>query len=114
MASSAATANRRARQRPSAAAGIRWDRVVGWSLRAGAAILVLMSLKAAVGIAATAIERSDRGAELRSLEAENAKLKARRTALRGEGGVELEARRLGMVKPGEVPVVVTGLPGDRR
>lgn len=51
--------------------------------------------------------------ELATLKRENAALKARRDALRGDKGVAAEARRLGMVLPGEVPFVITGLPGDR-
>lgn len=114
MPSHAATAARSARHRAGSGTSIRWDRVLRWVLRGGVAVLVLLTLKAAVGIAVTALERSDRAAELQQLKTENASLQARRKALQGDGGVEIEARRLGMVKPGEVPIVVTGLPGNPR
>jgi cell division protein FtsB len=51
--------------------------------------------------------------EVRSLQAENDRLRARRKALQNPRKLEQEARRLGLVKPGEKPFVVKGLPGDR-
>lgn len=114
MSSSAATASRSGRTGSARGPGIRWDRLVRWVLTGGIAILLLMVVKSGVEIGGAMLERSGTGAELSALEAENARLKARRDALQGESGVEIEARRLGMVKPGEVPVVVTGLPGDSR
>lgn len=114
MPSSAATASGSPRARSGAAATIRWDRIVRWALRAAIVVLLLLLLKAGVEIAVTSFQRSDTDEALRALQAENSSLKQRRSSLTGEGGVEIEARRLGMVKPGEVPVVVTGLPGDRR
>jgi cell division protein FtsB len=51
--------------------------------------------------------------EVRALQAENARLRARKQALRSPATLEQEARRLGLVKPGEKPFVVKGLPGDK-
>ena len=48
--------------------------------------------------------------ELRSLTAENHALTKRVRALRDPGALEREARRLGMVRQGERPYVVQGLP----
>jgi cell division protein FtsB len=46
------------------------------------------------------------------LEAENRRLEARKKALKDPRALEREARRLGMVKPGERAYVVKGLPKD--
>jgi cell division protein FtsB len=51
-----------------------------------------------------------RRAEVAVLKRENARLRARRDALRRAGALEREARRLGMVRPGERPYVVQHLP----
>jgi cell division protein FtsB len=55
-------------------------------------------------------ESQKRGAEVSALEAENQKLRARRAQLKDPRFLENEARRLGMVKPGERAFVVEGLP----
>ena len=52
-------------------------------------------------------------ADVQRLERENKRLRARRTALRDPVALEREARRLGMVRPGEKPFVVSGLPKGR-
>ena len=49
-------------------------------------------------------------AEIVKLERENARLHARQKALHQTSTLETEARRLGMVRPGEVPYVVRHLP----
>ena len=49
----------------------------------------------------TVQEAKHRRAEVSRLKHENAKLRARRDALRNPAALEREARRLGMVRPGE-------------
>ncbi len=56
-------------------------------------------------------ESAQRGAEVAELERENAELRKRRDQLKDPRMLENEARRLGMVKPGERAFVVEGLPG---
>ena len=46
---------------------------------------------------------------LEQLERENARLRARKAELKNPRALEREARRLGMVKPGERAYVVEGL-----
>ena len=58
-------------------------------------------------------EAKARRGEVSVLQAENKRLRVRRTALRSPRTLEREARRLGLVKPGELPFIVKGLPGDR-
>jgi cell division protein FtsB len=48
-------------------------------------------------------------AEVRTLRAENQRLRARRAELLRPGTLEREARALGMVRPGERPFIVQGL-----
>jgi cell division protein FtsB len=59
---------------------------------------------------ATRHEAAARHNEVVRLQHENARLRGRRAALKSKGTLEKEARRLGMVRPGERPFVVRGLP----
>jgi len=91
------------------AARIRWDRVGRVAL-----LLVL------VGVLALYVnplrswfdtwhESKSRNAEVAQLERDNARLRKRAAELRDPKALEREARRLGMVKPGERAYVVEGL-----
>jgi cell division protein FtsB len=82
------------------------------ALFACVAIIGIMYISSLAGIVSASAERGDRSADAQRLQREHDALIAKQKALQGESGVEVEARRLGMVKPGEIPVVVTGLPGD--
>jgi cell division protein FtsB len=55
-------------------------------------------------------EAKRRSAAVSSLEKANARLRAERVSLGQPGVVQAEARRLGMVRPGERAYIVTGLP----
>ena len=109
----AATAAPRA-PRPRVIAGggqrIRWDRV------SRMAILVVL-----VGVAALYVgpltsfwsargEAATRRAQVEQLRKENRELRVKRDELSNGGALEVEARRLGMVRPGERPFVVENLP----
>ncbi|MCW2958043.1 MAG: septum formation initiator family protein [Solirubrobacterales bacterium] len=59
---------------------------------------------------ATRQEAQAKRNDVTQLQRENARLKQRRAALRSKGTLEKEARRLGMVRPGERPFSVSGLP----
>jgi cell division protein FtsB len=97
----------RARKGPG---GIRWDRVARLSL-----LLVL------VGVAASYIEPAadylrawglakETRAEVRDLRADNSRLRTRAKLLQDPQAIELEARRIGMARPGERAYVVRRLP----
>ena len=111
------SAPRARRPRTGAAAGgtprIRWDRVgrvailIVFIIVAGLYVGPLSSFWAANGEAAT------RRAQVEQLRKENRELRAAREALRNGGALEAEARRLGMVRPGERPFVVENLPRGR-
>jgi cell division protein FtsB len=90
--------------------GIRWDRVSRVAL-----LVVLMGILALyVGPArsywSTVQEAKHRRSEVSELKRENAKLRARRAALRSTSALEREARRLGMVRPGERAYSIKHLP----
>ena len=92
--------------------GIRWDRVARLSLLV-ALLLVLLSY---IGPATNYWEswhlNRETRAEVQALREDNAHLRVRARDLQSSRRVELEARRLGMAKPGERVYVVRGLPGD--
>jgi cell division protein FtsB len=100
----------RVRILPGGRRGIRWDRVS----RVALLVVLLGMLFLYVGPArsywSTVQEAKHRRAEVSRLKHENTKLRARRDALRNPAALEREARRLGMVRPGERAYVVKHLP----
>jgi cell division protein FtsB len=105
----AAARSPRLRARPQ----IRWDRVGRVAL-----LLVLLGVLAlyvnpARSWWSTKQESAQRASEVSTLEAENKRLRERRAHLKDPSRLEEEARRLGMVKPGERAFVVEGLPKGR-
>jgi cell division protein FtsB len=91
-------------------ATIRWDRLSRYGLLAVLAILVLLYVNPARSYISTVRASHRRAAEVRTLERENHRLRARKQALANPRVLEGAARRLGMVKPGEQAYVVKGLP----
>jgi cell division protein FtsB len=104
-------------QRPRVVAGggraIRWDRVGRVALLVVLLGVVALYIGPSISFVRTYQEAQTRRGEVRSLQAENARLRARKQALKSPATLEREARRLGLVKPGEKPFVVKGLPGDK-
>ena len=92
-----------------AATRIRWDRLGRWALIAVFAFVLYLYVGPAVNWVATYRHAGEKRAEVAVLEARNAKLKERRHELTDARALEREARRLGMVKPGERAYVVEGL-----
>jgi cell division protein FtsB len=91
--------------------GIRWDRVARVSL-----LLVLVAvLLSYVGPAADYLKSwrlaAQTRAEVQDLRRDNEALRARSKRLQDPAAIELEARRIGMAKPGERAYVIRGLPG---
>jgi cell division protein FtsB len=93
-----------------AAAGIRWDRLSRYALLIVFTGLVLLYVNPVRSYFDTRGEAAERREQVRVLEREHAKLDARKRALTRPAVVEAEARRLGMVRPGERPFVVRNLP----
>jgi cell division protein FtsB len=106
----------RPQQRPRVVAGggraIRWDRVGRVALLMVLLGVVALYVGPSLSFLHTYREAKARRGEVRSLQGENDRLRARRKALQDPRTLEREARRLGLVKPGERPFIVKGLPGD--
>ena len=105
------------RARPRVVAGgaraIRWDRVGRVALLVVLFGVVALYIGPSVSFLQTWREAKARRGEVQQLQAENRRLRARRAALKDPRTLEREARRLGLVKPGERPFIVKNLPGDR-
>ena len=88
----------------------RWDRVGRMAL-----LIVLVGI---VGLYvgplhsywSTRQEAQAKQTEVQRLQRESVRLRERRAALRSKGALQKEARRLGMVLPGERAYSVSGLP----
>jgi cell division protein FtsB len=102
----------RARPRvlPGGARGIRWDRVSRVALLVVLLAIVGLYIGPARSYWSTVREAKQRRAEVAQLKRENDRLRAKRAALRSTSSLEREARRLGMVRPGERAYVVKHLP----
>ena len=122
MATTARTANPRARRvsgagRASARPqlrlqGIRWDRVARLSLVFALLLVLFMYVNPATEYwESWQLSRKTR-AEVSTLREDNARLRLRARALQDPQRVELEARRLGMARPGERVYVGRGLPNE--
>jgi cell division protein FtsB len=93
-----------------AAANIRWDRVSRYGLLIVFAGLLFLYVNPARSYISTLHESHQRQAQVQGLQRENRALAARRRALADPHVVEAEARRLGMIRPGERSFVVRNLP----
>jgi cell division protein FtsB len=95
-----------------AALRVRWDRVG----RVALLVLLLLVALAYVGPARSLLstwrESGAKQAQLQQLQRQHDALLRRARELRDPRTVEAEARRLGMVKPGERSYVVRELPND--
>jgi cell division protein FtsB len=92
------------------ARGIRWDRVGRVALLLVLVSIVFLYVGPARSYVSTVREAKARRAEVAKLRRQNERLRARRDALRNRRVLEREARRLGMVRPGERSYVVKNLP----
>ena len=96
--------------RPDGSSPIRWDRI-GRALIIGVCLLIaVLYVKPLVKIVSARGEAAQRREEVTRLQSVNDRLTRRVKALKNPAALELEARRLGMVKPGERAYVIKGLP----
>ncbi|MGZ4269768.1 MAG: septum formation initiator family protein [Solirubrobacteraceae bacterium] len=98
---------------PGGARGIRWDRISRLALLVVLVGIVGLYVGPARSYFSTRAEVAHRNAEVAQLKRENRRLRARRDALRNAGALERDARRLGMVRPGERSYVLKHLPKGR-
>ena len=81
--------------------GIRWDRVGRWALICVFAFVLYLYIGPARTWVTTYAEAKRKREEVAEVRAQNERLRARKRELERQGALELEARRLGMVKAGE-------------
>jgi cell division protein FtsB len=94
-----------------AALRVRWDRVGRVALLAVLLLVAVAYVGPARSLVSTWRESGAKRAQVRALEREHEALVKRARALRDPRTVQAEARRLGMVKPGERSYVIRDLPG---
>src|SRR5215208_2008999 len=97
---------RRTKPSSMAAARIRWDRVGRWALICVFVFVLYLYIGPARTWVTTYGEAKRKREEVAQVRAENERLQARKRELSKPGAVELEARRLGMVKAGEKLYVI--------
>jgi len=76
------------------------------------AALLYLYLSAGVSLFSTWKEARDDSAQLAALERQHTALEAQHTSLARPATLVQEARRLGMIRPGEQTYVITGLPSN--
>ena len=89
-----------------ASSRIRWDRVGRWALICVFAFVIYLYIGPAVTWVSTYGEAKRKRDEVTSLRERNEQLRREQRRLQRHGAVELEARRLGMVKAGEKLYVI--------
>lgn len=101
-------AGRRSAARRPAGSPVRWDRITRVALLVGLCLVMLSYLKPlATYVRQWQTARHDR-AQVERFEAQHRALRRRAHELSKPGALDEQARRLGMVKPGERPYVVEG------
>lgn len=98
--------------RHSAGARVRWDRLGRIALLCVLAALLYLYLSAGVTLFSTWREARGNSAQLATLERQHRVLEAQQASLSSPDTLVQEARRLGMVRPGEQTYVITGLPSN--
>ena len=99
---------------PAFAPHVRWDRIGRLALLFVGLLLIYLYINPLRTYFSTWQEARTKRAEVAQLQREHAELVKRSRALRAPGSVEIEARRLGMVKRDERAYVIRGLPADER
>jgi cell division protein FtsB len=99
-------------RRPPAGTVVRWDRVGRIAMLVVLLALVYLYFGATRSFLSTYSEAQQRRNDVTRLEQANATLRSRRAALHSPSTLEREARRLGMVRPGERAYVIQGLPSN--
>lgn len=89
---------------------VRWDRLGRVALLFVGLLLIYLYINPARTYLATWQEAKTKRSEVSQLQREHDQLVRRQRVLRSPGSVEIEARRLGMVKPDERAYIVRGLP----
>ncbi len=94
------------------AARVRWDRLGRLAMLCVLVALTYLYASAGVHVLSTWQQSRRDSATVASLEREHRALVHQRETLTAAGTLETEARQLGMMKAGEQPYVISGLPGN--
>ena len=100
-----------ASRRPTGPSGIRWDRVARAALLGTLAVVLLLYISPLHRWVTQRHLASRQQQELQTLQQQNKQLKSRISDLRNPTALELEARKLGMVRRGEREYVIENPPG---
>ena len=99
-------------QRTSAPGQIRWDRVGRVAMLLVGVALAYLYLSAGIHMLSTWSQSRHDSATVAAMEREHTSLSHEHEVLGRQGTLEGEARRLGMMKRGEQPYIVSGLPNN--
>ena len=91
---------------------VRWDRVGRIAMLGVMVAIVYLYLSAGVRLFSAWGESKRDNAQASVLEREHKALQQQHALLSSPGTVQAEARRLGMIHPGEQAYIVSGLPGN--
>ncbi len=89
---------------------VRWERVGRVALLLVLFIVAGLYIQHALAYWSARTQSNHEQSIVRGLQRDNAQLSQQQRALKDPATIVLDARRLGMVRPGERPYVVTGLP----
>jgi cell division protein FtsB len=90
---------------------IRWDRIGRVSLLVVLIVVAGLYVQQALAYLSVRGQAREQRSLVHNLQRQNAALARQQSSLRNPATVEREARELGMVRLGERPYVITGLPG---
>ena len=102
---------RRVPRRGGTRSRVRWDRVGRVSLLIVLAVVAGLYVQQALAYLSVRSQANAQLAIVHTLVRQNQQLSRQRQSLNDPATIQREARALGMVRPGERPYVVTGLPG---
>jgi hypothetical protein len=108
MPSASATA-RTARAAP---ARVRWDRLGRVAMLGVLVVLAYLYLSAGVHLFNTWREAHGESAKVATMQREHKTLQRQHEALGSPGAVEAQARKLGLMKHGERPFIISNLPNN--
>jgi cell division protein FtsB len=91
--------------------GIRWDRVARAALLGTLGIVLVLYISPLHRWLTQRDLAVQQGQELHGLQQQNGQLRSHIRLLRNPAALEIEARKLGMVRRGEREYVITNLPG---
>ena len=91
---------------------VRWDRVGRIAMVCVMVAIVYLYMSAGLRLFSAWGESKRDSAQTRVLEAQNRSLRHQHATLASPATVQADARRLGMIHPGEQAYVVSGLPAN--